>query len=747
MSASATIALAASTGVASAAAVALAYAVHRTKRALHVVQTRNRDLAESSPVGFFICGPKGDRVYLNPRLRETLGETESSPNDGPMFSVHPDDAERVLSDWSVAGAQRSYFRGRFRVCRPDGAIRWIRVQSQPVVEGDRISAWVGNVTDETDDMARNAWLQQLSQVIEATPDFVIMTDVDGMVTYLNGSARRTLGIPADAPLPEIDAAESLLAPVSRARLDREALPAVQEHDIWIGEMTLRLPEGERPVSMVLVAHRDDTGEIAFYSTISRDVTERKEAEARLLHAGLYDQLTGLPNRVLFLDRLAQSLVRAERGDTRIAVMTLDVDRFKLINDSYGHVAGDALLVRAASRLAEALRPGDTAARFSGDTFTVLCEDVTDEQQVAELVERFSAALSSPFDLDGDRVFLTVSTGIALSGSGPATAETLLRDADAAMHLAKERGRARYEIYSESLRTFAVQRLRTANDLHRALSEQEFRLVYQPEVSLDHGHITGVEALIRWHHPERGLVPPVEFIPLAEETGLIEPIGLWALETAAQQAVQWRSSRYDGGAITVWVNLSPRQLANPEIVNQVASVLSDHSIDPGQIGLEITESALLDDVEAAIAQMSALRQLGVRLAVDDFGTGYASLAYLKRLPVDAVKIDRAFVDGIGTDSDDVAIVTAVIGMAKALRLTSIAEGTETREQVSALRELGCTIAQGYYFTTPQPALTLTRLLESDKRGSLFVLDSAPADRSGLIAPAPRAADSPSAAASS
>jgi diguanylate cyclase (GGDEF)-like protein len=548
-----------------------------------------------------------------------------------------------------------------------------------------------------------------------------------------------LGIGPDEEVPHIDIAATLLTPVSQAKLAREALPAVAENDVWVGDMTVRLPHREMPVSLVLVAHRDDRGDIAFFSSISRDITERKQVEARLLQADLYDQLTGLPNRVLFLDRLDQALVRADHGHTRIAVMSLNIDRFKLVNDSYGHHAGDSLLVRAASRLSDVLRPGDTAARFGSDTFTVLCEEVTDEEQAGEIAQRFSAALSAPFDLDGDRVFLTVSIGITLSGSGAATAPTMLRDADAAMHLAKERGRARHEIYSESLRTFAVHRLRTGNDLHRALSEGEFRLVYQPEVSLDDGHITAVEALLRWHHPDRGLVPPAEFIPLAEETGLIEPIGLWVLETAAAQAALWRNARHDGGPLPVWVNLSPRQLANPSIVEQVATVLERKAVDPRQIGLEITESALLEDAEAAIRQMTALRSLGIRLAVDDFGTGYASLAYLKRLPIDAVKIDRAFVDGIGNDADDVAIVTAVIGMAKALRLVSIAEGTETREQVRALRDLGCGLAQGYFFTTPQPAQTVTRLLSSDRRGPMFPFDEKTTDAPPTPAPRPAPAE--------
>jgi diguanylate cyclase len=315
----------------------------------------------------------------------------------------------------------------------------------------------------------------------------------------------------------------------------------------------------------------------------------------------------------------------------------------------------------------------------------------------------------------------------------ATPETMLRDADAALHRAKERGRARSELFVEDYRATAVQRLRTANDLHRALTEQEFRVVYQPEVDLRTGHVTGVEALVRWHHPERGLVPPGEFIPLAEQTGLIAGIGAWVLDTALEQASHWARSRYDGSSLTVWVNLSARQLGDPGLVELVADSLSRHGVDAAQLGLEITESALLEDAEGAVIALSLLRELGVRLAVDDFGTGYSSLSYLKRLPVDAVKIDRSFVDGLAVDGDDSAIVAAVAGMARALRLTTIAEGVENLDQLQALKRLGCDLAQGFFFTTPQPPSHINRLLESDRGLPLFHYEdteSVPAQRGAV-----------------
>jgi diguanylate cyclase (GGDEF)-like protein len=422
------------------------------------------------------------------------------------------------------------------------------------------------------------------------------------------------------------------------------------------------------------------------------------------------------------------------ASTQVAVMLLGLDHFKLVNDSFGHDSGDLMLRLVTQRLESFVGSGGMLARFSGDVFCLLVNGVPSEVEALRIADEICATMAAPYQLDGDEVFVTLSVGIAMSG-GPdsvATPETLLRDADAALHRAKERGRARSELFVEDYRATAVHRLRTANDLHRALTEQEFRVVYQPEVDLRTGHVTGVEALVRWHHPERGLVPPGEFIPLAEQTGLIAGIGAWVLDTALAQAALWSQSRYDGTAVTVWVNLSARQLSDPGLVDLVADTLRRHGVDAAQLGLEITESALLEDAEGAVTALSSLRELGVRLAVDDFGTGYSSLSYLKRLPVDAVKIDRSFVDGLAVDGDDSAIVAAVAGMARALRLTTIAEGVENLDQLQALKRLGCDLAQGYFFTTPQPPSHINRLLESDRMMPLFHYDaeSAPPQRNAV-----------------
>jgi diguanylate cyclase (GGDEF)-like protein len=459
---------------------------------------------------------------------------------------------------------------------------------------------------------------------------------------------------------------------------------------------------------VVVAHRRPNGSIDYYSSITRDLTEKRQIEQELARAGMYDSLTGLPQRPMFVEALGHAMEAAIESGVQIAVLLLGVDHFKLVNDSFGHDSGDLMLRLVTQRLEDFVRHGDLLARFSGDVFCLLVNAVPSEVEALRIADEITTAMAAPYQLDGDEVFVTMSIGIAMSGGieSVATPETMLRDADAALHRAKERGRARSELFVEDYRATAVHRLRTANDLHRALTEQEFRVVYQPEVDLRSGHVTGVEALVRWHHPERGLVPPAEFIPLAEQTGLIAGIGAWVLDTALAQAAHWRQARFDGSALTVWVNLSARQLGDPGLVELVADTLMRHGVDAAQLGLEIPESALLEDAEGAVTALSSLRELGVRLAVDDFGTGYSSLQRLKLFPLDVIKIDRSFVSGLGEDAGDEAIVRSVIGLADALGFSVVAEGVETPGQRACLLELGCDLAQGFLFARPAPASEIT-----------------------------------------
>jgi diguanylate cyclase (GGDEF)-like protein len=423
--------------------------------------------------------------------------------------------------------------------------------------------------------------------------------------------------------------------------------------------------------------------------------ERKRAEVELAHQAMHDALTALPNRALFYDRLGQALNRVGRHSTAAAVLFLDLDRFKLINDSLGHGAGDKLLVAVAERLSNVLRGGDTAARFGGDEFVILCEDVSGELQAIAIAERIAAELDAPFTVGGDEVFMRTSVGIALATEPGARPEALIRDADAAMYRAKERGGGVYEVFDDQMRERAVRRMETENALHRALDRGEFVMHYQPIVQMATGALHGVEALARWEHPQRGLVMPGEFIEAAEETGLIITLGAWAFEAACRQSAAW------GGPTMMSVNLSARQCGHPDLVATFGEILRRTGADPASVCLEITETALMEDVDTSTATLSALKELGLTLALDDFGTGYSSLRALQHFPVDVVKIDRSFIAPIEHDPQEAAIVAAVISLSHALGLRTVAEGIETIAQVDRLRALGCDLAQGFYFAKPAP----------------------------------------------
>jgi diguanylate cyclase (GGDEF)-like protein/PAS domain S-box-containing protein len=433
---------------------------------------------------------------------------------------------------------------------------------------------------------------------------------------------------------------------------------------------------------------------------ARDISRHKSLEAQLVQRALHDQLTGLPNRMLFMDRLEQALERSARRGKFAAVLFLDLDRFKLVNDNLGHDHGDQLLVQVADRLRSCLRRVDTIARIGGDEFTVLLEDVGSPGDAAMVAERIIEAFRGSFRIENQEIFVGASIGIALGGRDQGTtAQGLLRNADIAMYRAKANGRACFEIFKSSMRETVKGRLKMETELRRALDRGELRLHYQPQVDLRTSRIVGLEALVRWEHPERGLVPPGAFIPIAEETGLILPIGRWVLETACRQASLWRADAEIGLDLVMAVNLSPRQFKHPRLVQDVGQVLSESGLVAAGLEVEITEGTAMGDADATVKTLEHLKSLGIRLAIDDFGTGYSSLGYLKRFPIDVLKVDRSFVAGLPQNRGDAAIVRAVVGLSRALGLKAVAEGVETPEQLAELRGLGCDQGQGYLFGRP------------------------------------------------
>jgi diguanylate cyclase (GGDEF)-like protein/PAS domain S-box-containing protein len=457
------------------------------------------------------------------------------------------------------------------------------------------------------------------------------------------------------------------------------------------------------------ARRPSDGEIRLLERVTHlaeIAIARKQSEEELAHQALHDGLTGLPNRALLLDRLEQAMARARRQEALVAVLFLDLDLFKVLNDSRGHAAGDELLQAVAGRLRDVIRPADTVARFGGDEFVVVCEGLANEVEARLMGERITKAIETPFLLAAGEVFIGVSVGISLA-TGTDDADTALRNADAAMYRAKERGRGRVEVFDEKLRVRSRVRYETETALRRALDRGELVLAYQPVVAVADGRMAGAEALVRWHHPTQGEIPPDEFIPLAEEAGLIMPIGAWVLEEACAQTRRWIDARPDV-SFAISVNLSARQLLQPNLVDRVVDVLTRTRLDASNLTLEITESVLMEDVDFSIERLLGLKELGVRLAVDDFGTGYSSLSYLKQLPVDTLKVDRSFVDGLGTDPHDSSIVAAVVALAEALGLVALAEGVETRLHVAELRSLGCQFAQGFHYARPLPPAEMEKL---------------------------------------
>ena len=672
--------------------------------ALARAEERMRLLFHSSPEPMWVYDQETLRIVdVNPAAVQAYGWTREEFVELSLIDIVDADPEAHRA--AVAALpEATTFLGEWRHRRKDGSTRWVLVTTQGVVHEGRSArlAVSHDITQQHEHEARTR------AILDHAADAILTIDLDGLVESMNPAAERMFGYPIDEivgtdvdRLMEPPDDDDLAAPGSGARITTRS-------GLQLGREVVGRRRDGSTFPLELSVTEVELGDRTICTVVARDVTERKAFERRLTHQGTHDALTGLPNRVLFMDRLAHALATASRSQRPMAVLFCDIDRFKVINDSLGHTAGDALLFAVAGRFRAALRTSDTVARFGGDEFVILAEELADEADAVIVAEKLAEALREPIAIGRQEIVVSSSIGIAVADPETATPETLVRDADVAMYRAKSKGRARHEQFDADLRRQALQRLDTESALRRGMGLHEFVVHYQPEVDLESGQVVGVEALVRWDHPDHGLTAPANFLPVAEETGLIVAIGEQVFSQACLQAAHWHEEHGDR-APTMWVNVSARQLASPVLVDVVRQAVETYLPAPSALGLEITETDIVPDDDLSKRTMQELNELGVRIAIDDFGTGFASLSYLWRFPAQVIKIDRSFVRRLDEEREATVLIAAMIQLAHSLGKTVVAEGVENDEQLSRLRRLGCDAVQGYLLGRPGPADQIGKLL--------------------------------------
>ena len=695
----------------------------RVEGSLRQSERRFRALVQHASDIILVVESDGSVGYASPAFESVLGYStiESigllarslmADEDVPRFA-------RLIEDTPDGG---NTARTETRLRHHDGSWRWFEVTFTNLFDDPSVEGWVANLRDISERKLSDTALRQAQEVFRHAFDDagigMTLVDISGCIIRSNDALAAMLGYEDAEALVGMSVVDITHPDDRRRSVDHIQGIESGTTDGFRSEKRFLRADGETVwVALTVSTVKDDDGKPMFSIGQLEDISDRKAFSDRLQYEATHDAMTGLFNRASFTDRVTVLLQSERPAGRKAAVLFIDLDHFKIVNDSLGHAAGDDLLTSVAQRLRNALRPDDLLARFGGDEFVVYCSNLLGNRAVSAISQRVLKAIAEPILVANDEVFVTASVGIAVANEGD-TAETLLRHADAAMYQAKDDGRARATVFRPDLHGSAVAALKTGNDLHRALERDELVLHYQPIVALRSGRVVGFEALMRWNHPERGLLWPGDFIAFAEETGLIVPMGMWALETACRQTAHWqrvrdaRQHKPDDIPLTISVNLAARQVADRTLAKTVAQIIDRTGIAPGAVVLELTENTLMQDTSSTIDALQALRSQGVHLSIDDFGTGYSSLSYLRRFPVEALKIDRSFIDGLGREPEDTSIVEAIITLAHALELSAVAEGLETPTQLETLRTLGCDFAQGYLLGHPLPAEVIGDLPADD-----------------------------------